>query len=157
GIISHILVRESDTVAEGQVLVRLEDAQTRAELSIVKSQLSELVLRRARLLAERDGLAAIEFPAGLARDDPELTTTLLGESRLFGGNTVHRESQKQQLELGITQIGEEILGLEAQRQAKGREIELVEIEFERISSLVHRDLAERGRLYSIDRDLVRLY
>lgn len=36
GIVSEIAVKEGDVVAAGQVLVRLEDTQTRAELSIVR-------------------------------------------------------------------------------------------------------------------------
>ena len=65
GIVSEIAVREGDQVKEGQVLLRLDDAQTRAELSIVRAQLLELSVRRARLLAERDLLAHIEFPGDL--------------------------------------------------------------------------------------------
>lgn len=157
GIVSEILVREGDTVRFGQVMFRLEDAQTRAELSIVESQLAEQTHRRARLLAERDGFSTIEFPASEIEADPEIEAFKLGEIRLFQGNFTHRESQKQQLELGITQIGEEILGLESQRQAKGREVELVEAEFERISSLASRALVESARVFSADRDRVRLH
>ena len=56
GIVKTISIREGDTVRKGQVLIALEDVQTRAELSIVRSQVSELSARRARLLAERDTL-----------------------------------------------------------------------------------------------------
>ena len=35
GIISEIAVREGDFVTKGQVMLRLDDAETRAELSIV--------------------------------------------------------------------------------------------------------------------------
>ena len=65
GIVSSIAVREGDFVRAGQVLIQLEDAQTKAELSIIRSQLIELSARKARLLAERDGLDAIENPPGL--------------------------------------------------------------------------------------------
>jgi HlyD family type I secretion membrane fusion protein len=157
GIVAQIMVREGDRVTEGQVLFRLEDAQTRAELSIVHSQLGELMVRRARLLAERDSLPAIEFPESLVGQDEEFAAIRLGERRLFEGNAHHRESQKQQLELGITQIGEEILGLESQRASKAREIELVEAEFGRIANLANRDLVESARVFSADRDRVRLH
>ena len=40
GIVSEIAVREGDHVEAGQVILRLDDVQTRAELSIVRSQLS---------------------------------------------------------------------------------------------------------------------
>jgi multidrug efflux pump subunit AcrA (membrane-fusion protein) len=66
GIVAEIAVREGDIVEAGQVLFRLEDAQLRAELSILSSQLAEAQVRRARLVADRDGLADIDFPIQLA-------------------------------------------------------------------------------------------
>src|SRR5690606_23503764 len=156
GIVSDIAVREGDVVKAGQVLIRLEDAQTKAELSIVRSQLIELAARKARLLAERDALEGIEFPATLDLDHPDTAFTVNGERRLFDGNRTNRESQKQQLELGIEQIGEEIKGLEAQRTSKDDEIALLEIEHKKVKSLADKGLVEGTRVYVSDRDKARL-
>ncbi len=62
GIVKEIRVREGDAVRKGQILIGLDDMQTRAELSIVQSQVVELTGRRARLLAEREGDDSISFP-----------------------------------------------------------------------------------------------
>jgi HlyD family secretion protein len=156
GIISEIAVREGDKVAAGDVLVRLEDAQTRAELSIVRSQLVELAAKQARLIAERDGLAAIEFPAMLDLTKPAISAIVQGEQRLFDGNGAQRETRKQQLELGIDQIDKEIGGLEAQRASKLVEIDLVAAEHLRISQLAEQGLIENARVYAIGRDRARL-
>lgn len=156
GIISHISVREGDFVNAGQVLLRLEDAQTKAELSITVAQLVDLATRKARLLAERDGLPAIEFPRELDLDRPEVRFLVNGETRLFDGHRMNRESQKQQLELSIDQVGEEIKGLESQRASKSDEILLVEEEHAKIRALADRHLIERNRLYASARDTARL-
>lgn len=156
GIVSEIAVREGDFVEAGQVLLRLEDAQTRAELSIVRSQLVELAARKARLLAERDGMEEIEFPPGLDRQVFEVAFLVNGETRLFAGNRINRESQKQQLELGIEQIGEEIKGLEAQRDAKDDESALLETEHEKIEGLAEKGLIEGSRVYNSSREKARL-
>ena len=156
GIISDIAVREGDFVRAGQVLIKLEDAQTKAELSIVRSQLVELAARKARLLAERDLLEAIEFPDGPSAGDHAAAVMMNGETRLFDGNRANRESQKQQLELGIEQIGEEIKGLEAQRASKDDEIALVEIEHKKVKGLVDKGLIENARVYTADREMARL-
>ncbi|MBN7756649.1 HlyD family type I secretion periplasmic adaptor subunit [Nitratireductor aquimarinus] len=156
GIVSDIAVREGDQVAKGQVLIRLEDAQTKAERSIVRSQLVELKVRKARLLAERDLLAEIEFPTMADLLEAETTSAMNGETRLFDGNRAHRESQKQQLELGIEQIGDEINGLEAQRRSKDDEIALLDIEHRKIKGLVEKQLIEGNRLYASDREKARL-
>lgn len=156
GIVSEIAVREGDRVEQGQVLLRLEDAQTKAELSIIDAQLLELSVRKARLLAERDDLPEIEFPAQLDVSRPEIRAIVNGETRLFTGNRVNRESQKQQLELGVDQIGEEVKGLESQKISKSDEIVLVKVEVAKLKSLADKRLIERGPVYTSERDLVRL-
>ena len=80
GIISEIAVKEGDFVKEGEVLIRLDDAQTRAELAIVRAQLAEASVRRARLdrRARRAGSAV-----GLRRSPTRSSTCtalLVGES-----------------------------------------------------------------------------
>jgi HlyD family type I secretion membrane fusion protein len=156
GIVREISVREGGAVEEGQVLIRLEDAQTKAELSIIRSQLLENTIKQARLLAERDGLPAIEFSDDLDRSVPEVTSLVLGETRLFEGNRRSRESQKQQLELSIRQIADEIRGLEAQRGAKKEEIGLVSIELGKMRDLAGKGLLEESRVTGLDRERARL-
>ncbi|SFG94153.1 HlyD family secretion protein [Palleronia marisminoris] len=156
GIVREISVREGDSVKEGQVLIRLEDAQTKAELSIIRSQLVENQIRRSRLLAERDGLVTIEFPDNLDEAQVETASLVLGETRLFEGNTKSRESQKQQLELSIRQIHDEIQGLEAQRASKDEEIVLVAGEVTKMKTLSDKGLLEESRLTAVDRERARL-
>lgn len=156
GIVSDIAVREGDFVTAGQVLIRLEDAQTKAELSIVLSQLVELAARKARLLAERDLVHTIEFPKELSIGQPEVVVIVNGETRLFNGNRANRQSQKSQLELGIEQIGEEIKGLEAQRTSKDDEITLLDVEHQKIKGLADKQLIEGTRVYTSNRDKARL-
>jgi HlyD family secretion protein len=156
GIVSEIAVREGDFVRKDQVLIRLEDAQTKAELSILRSQLVELSARKARLLAERDDLAAIEFPNRLDMAVSDVAFIVNGEKRLFEGNRANRDSQKQQLELGIQQIGEEIKGLEAQRASKDDEIALLEVEHKKLKGLADKRLIENTRVYTSNRDRARL-
>jgi len=156
GIVSHIAVREGHFVSAGAIMVRLDDVQTRAELSIVRSQLSELLARRARLTAERDGLEIIQIPVNAAVPITYDDLVAFGEIRLFEGNRKNRESQKEQLRSEIIQLQEEIKGLEAQHAAKEQELELVRQEHEKLAVLATQKLVETSRLYSITRDLARL-
>ncbi|QNI02550.1 HlyD family type I secretion periplasmic adaptor subunit [Halomonas sp. SH5A2] len=154
GIVSEIAIREGDFVQAGDVLLRLQDTETKAELSIVRSKLAELAIRRARLLAERDGLAEIEFPADLdANDSPDV---FLGETRLFDGNRTSLQSKKQQLELSVEQIADEIKGLEAQQQSKDDEFRLVATEYEANKGLVAKGVIARTHLVPIARDRAKL-
>ena len=156
GIVGEIHVREGDRVAQGQVILELTDAQTEAELSIVAAQLRELMLRAARLAAERDGLAELVFPPLPGPDSPAAESIAEGERRLFEGNARARESRKRQLALGIVQIEEELQGLTVQLAAKDEEIALQSAEHDRLASLLARDLIEMTRVAASQREMVLL-
>ena len=156
GIISEIAVREGDFVTKGQVMLRLDDAETRAELSIVRTQLVELMAKQARLMAERDNLDSIMMSSELTSRTEDFPHVFFGEKRMFDGNRQNRESQKEQLVLGIDQLGEEIKGLESQRDAKIDEIALVKTEHGKIKGLTDKRLIETSRKYIIDREMAKL-
>ena len=156
GIVSMISVREGDFVKKDQVLIKLEDVQTRAELSIIRSQLTELTARRSRLLAERDGAPELVYPEGYANSSPEAAKIAASELNLFTGNRADRQSQKEQLELRIAQIEKEIVGLKAQYRAKDDEIRMVEAENAKLRDLFSKGFIENVRIYTADRELARL-
>lgn len=156
GIVSEIAVREGDFVRAGQTLLRLDDVQTRAELSIIRSQITELAARRARLVAERDGHAELTFPAGFESSSREAAQVAEAEETLFHSRLTDRIGQKQQLAMRIAQIEKEVIGLEAQRVAKIDEIRLVEAENDKIRKLLAKGLVESTRLYTGERDAARL-
>uniref|UniRef100_Q07SW8 Membrane fusion protein (MFP) family protein n=1 Tax=Rhodopseudomonas palustris (strain BisA53) TaxID=316055 RepID=Q07SW8_RHOP5 len=156
GIVKTLAVRQGDFVQQGQVLATLDDVQIKAELLIVRSQLGEAIGRRARLIAERDNLAEIEFPEDLATLSSSASTVITGEQRLFTGNKLTRDSQKEQLELSISQTGEEINGMEARHAAKEQEIKLVSAEREKLEGLFERKIVEYTRVYSVQRDWARI-
>lgn len=56
GIIAAIDVREGDLVQEGQLLMRLQDTEARAQLAINETERVAQEALLARLIAERDGL-----------------------------------------------------------------------------------------------------
>ena len=54
GVVGEVRVRDGDRVKAGDIVVRLDETVTRANLSIVTKGLNELAARKARLEAERD-------------------------------------------------------------------------------------------------------
>jgi HlyD family secretion protein len=156
GIVKTLAIRQGDLVSEGQVLATLDDVQIRAELLIVRAQLGEALGRQARLIAERDNRKLIEFPSELAQISAAADLVIHGESRLFAGNKLGRDSQKEQLELSITQTEEEIRGMEARLSAKEQEIKLVGAERDKLDHLFEKRIVDYSRVYSAHRDWARI-
>lgn len=156
GIIKTLAIRQGDLVKGGQVLATLDDVQVRAELLIVRSQLAEALGRQARLIAERDNLPSITFPKELVGLASTAEAAIQGERRLFAGNKLGRDSQKEQLALSISQTGEEINGMESRLAAKLEEIKLVGEERDKLAGLFEKKIVEYARVYTAHRDWARI-
>src|SRR5678816_2486014 len=83
GVVGELRVRNGDAVKAGDVVVRLDDTITRANLAIVLKGLDELNARQAREEAERDGAEFPTLPAELLarRSDPEVARLIDGEQK----------------------------------------------------------------------------
>lgn len=158
GVVSELLVREGDQVKAGDLLVRLDETVTRANLSVIEKALIELAARQARNEAERDGLSEVTFPEDLlARaEDPEVATILRDESRLFLIRRIAREGQKSQLQERIGQYLEESRGLADQVKAKDSEIALVGQELKGVRVLWESKMIPIMRLIALERDEARI-
>ena len=159
GIVGELRVRDGDRVKQGDIVVRLDDTVTRANLAIVNKGLNELYARRARLESERDGLDTVRFPDDLlarAEADPEVASLVDGERKLFDLRSSARNGQKAQLKQRIEQLGEEIRGLKAQRESKEKEIKLIIREKEGVHDLWRQKLVPLTKLTQIERDETRL-
>lgn len=156
GVIQAINVHKGQHVVAGDVLLRLDDVQIRTERSIIKGQLAELVARQARLIAERDAAKEISFPLDFLSTYPDAMLILHGEQQLFESTTRNRESQREQLQLQISQLEQEIGGLQFQATALADELALAREERERMGSLSEKGLIETTRLNVADRELARM-
>src|ERR1051325_8364949 len=65
GVVGELRVRDGDTVKAGDVVIRLDDTITRANLAVVLKGLDELAARQNREEAERDGGDSPNFSAEL--------------------------------------------------------------------------------------------
>src|ERR1041384_7121101 len=65
GVVAELNVRDGSMVNAGDIVIKLDDTQTRANLQIVVKGLDELAARRAREEAELDGMDGVTFPGDL--------------------------------------------------------------------------------------------
>jgi len=158
GIVGELRVHDGDRVHAGEIVVRLDETVTRANLAIVTKGLGELMARKARLESERDGLDTITFPAQLVADegDPDRAAAMDSERKLFSLRKTARSGQKAQLQERVAQLGEEITGLAAQQNSKAKEIALVERELAGVRDLWNKNLVQLTRLTALEREAARL-
>ena len=159
GIVGELRVRDGDYVKAGDVLVRLDQTVMRANLAIVTKGLDQLLARKARLEAERDGAEDVAFPADImtrAAADPEIGAALVSEQKLFELRRTERLGQKAQLTQRVSQLAEEIGGIEAQQAAKTQEIDLITRELAGVRDLYARNLVQLSRLTQLEREVARL-
>jgi HlyD family secretion protein len=158
GIVGELRVRDGDRVRAGDIVVRLDETVTRANLAIVTKGLDELTARKARLESERDGSDTIIFPAQLlaGAGDPDRAAAMDSERKLFNLRRTARNGQKAQLRERIAQFQEEITGLIAQQDSKAKETALLERELAGVRELWKQNLVQLTRLTALEREAARL-
>ena len=151
GVVGELLAKDGDRVHAGDVLVRLDATQTKANLGIITKQLDELSARQAREEAERDGQDEPGYPQALLdrRSDPEVDHVLSGETRLFGIRVAARAGQRSQLE-------EQISGLQVQQQARVSQIDWIKKELVGVNDLWKQKLVPYTRVTALEREASRL-
>lgn len=158
GVVKELHARIGNRVKHGDILLRLDDTVTRANLAIVVKSLAEIAVRQARLEAERDGAEAIVFPDEILvqASDPSIAVPLASERKLFEFRRAARLGQKSQLQERITQLQQEARSLHAQAIAKESEIKLIATELEAVRILWEKKLIPISRATALEREAVRL-
>ena len=159
GIIGELRVRDDQLVQAGDILVRLDDTQTKANLGVFTTNLDELRARQARQEAEKEGSGAITFPGDLLdREamDPAVARILEGERKLFDFRMESRAGQKAQLHERVAQLRQEVGGVAEQINAKTKEIEIIQQELKGLLELWKKQLVTYNRVTALQRDAARL-
>jgi HlyD family secretion protein len=154
GIVGELKVHEGQRVGEGELLVRLDETVTRANLQVVSKQLDEFLARQARLEAERDGADKVVTPPEFADrlQEPAIAKIMSSERTLFEARRAARDAQKDQLRKRISQSQDEIRGLRAQQDSKAREAVFISEELKGVRELYEKNLVQLPRLNALERD-----
>ncbi len=159
GVVGEILARDGDSVAAGDVLVRLDGTFLKSELAVIEGQLAEIFVRRARLIAERDDAQAPDYsdaPQFTTLEGPALQTLIDGQTNLFRARATSLDQEARQLGEQQAQIERQIEGTEAQLAALSRQLDLISQELTDVQSLFDRGLVQGTRLLELQREEARL-
>ena len=160
GVVADVLINEADLVEAGQLLVRLDDTLLSSQKAVIEAELFELLARKVRLKAERDGDDILEgFDPELlerAEVDPDISELIEGQQRLFDARTASIENEIDRLIQQASQLDRQIDGFHAQQVALGRQMELIGEELQDKLTLLERGLAQAPQVLALQRDEARL-
>lgn len=160
GVVGELRVRDGTRVRAGDILVRLDETQTKAAASIITKSVDDLLARQARLETERDGASEIAFPPALLeparQPDSDAARAITSERSLFNLRRQARGGQKSQLKERSAQLQEEIKGYTGQFEAKKKEVDFVQKELEGVRTLWEKNLVPISRLTALERDAARI-
>lgn len=159
GVVGELLVKDGDVVAAGDILLRFDDKQLRSELAIIEGQLFELLARKIRLEAERDGLERLPAPDALLAEvmsNPEVQALIDGQQRLFEARADTLRQSAEQIAEQIAQAGNQIDGADAQLAALETQKSLIETELADTKSLFDKGLTPASRVSALQREQARL-
>ncbi|MDG1107885.1 MAG: HlyD family type I secretion periplasmic adaptor subunit [Burkholderiaceae bacterium] len=156
GIVDEVLVREGQMVEKDQVLMRLDDAVSRANFESIRQRYLGLSAMQVRLLAEQAGAKTLKFGEDLvsaAAADPFMAAQITNQRQLF-------QSRRQALAADLAEMDAAMESVVTQRDAaktmlKQRESQLASLqeELRSLRGLVKDGYAPRNRLLELERTL----
>jgi len=158
GIVDDILVHDGSEVQAGDILVRLDNTRANANLSILQGDQDTHTALQSRLLAERDNLPALVFPAELTAraQDPTVAALMRAQSDLFAARKNSMENQKSILEQRIQQYREQIVGLQALQRSKESQLRTIRDELNDLQGLLASGYVTKTRVLQLEREAARL-
>jgi len=160
GIVREILVRNGSEVRKGDLLIRLDDTELRANADVLRNRLQQGLARHARLEAERDGRAAIDWqnavPDGL---EPPLALSPAQramQQQTFAVRRSSRGGRVVQLAEKVQQMTQRIAGVRGLMQAKTEQKAMVDSELQSLRDLLADGFVGAARLLPLERERAAL-
>ena len=153
GIVKEVLVREGEEVKEGQLLLRLDEAVTRANFEGSRQRYLGLRAMQGRLLAEQSGAASIRFHPDLEKEasDPLIRQQMMTQEQLF-------MTRRSLLRSDLQSIEESIQGQQGLIESYGgmlsnrrNQLGLLNEELGQLRGLVKEGYAPRNRQLEMER------
>jgi HlyD family secretion protein len=130
-----------------------------ANQGIVTRGLYDALAQKVRLEAERSGATELVFPKDYiarAAEDPMAAEAIRIETNAFDAGVAARAGLKDQLRKKINELEQQLVGLDAQKDALGRQIDLAKSEVEGLRTLRSQDLVSTQRITEAEMRLAQL-
>lgn len=156
GIISKIMVKNGDLVAAGEQLLSIDGTQAMAQLEIANAQFIGLKVREARLMAERDKLSRVSYPANLDLKFNGVRQEIEAQDEIFRSQKVALEGSVDVLEQRIEQLQSRLVGLAALKTSKEELAASFSEELADVEELLRQGFSDKQKLRVLERNVARL-
>jgi len=158
GKIAAILAKDGDEVQAGQVLVKLDDTQSRSQLDVTKGQWISSLAVEARLAAERTGAASVRFPPELQAmaEDPRASAAMALQQQLFATRRQALRSELAAMDENLRGLDARIRGLEASKAGKEEQSRLLNEQLRNMRALAEEGFLARNRVLDQERNLAAM-
>jgi protease secretion system membrane fusion protein len=155
GIVKEVLVGEGDRVTEGQPLLRLDEAATRAQYESVRQRYLGYRAVQGRLIAEQSGAATITFHPDLvsAANDPLIRSHMDTQQQLFQSRKSALRADMRGLQEGIEGQQALIRSYQGVLENRRGQIALLNDELKHTRELVKEGYTPRNRQLELERML----
>jgi len=152
GAIADIFVRDGDTIAQGDVLMRLDPTLLQINLDSARGRLASALALHARLKAEQRDADEIDFVyQDLPFDTPDTGEHEKIQIDIFNARAAVREGQQEQLAESLLQFGNQSAGIAGQISALEDQIALLERDIGNMGSLAKQGLARQSQMSELQR------
>lgn len=153
GIVREIRVREAQAVKTGDVMMRLDDSQAKANHESARQQYFSLRAQESRLEAEQKGAAQIRFHPDLmaAKEDLLASEYMNLQRQLFISRRMALRGEQSILAQSLNGTQETLRGLQAQLEGKQAQLKLVREQLAATRELAREGYLTRNRWYEEER------
>ncbi len=152
GTVGDILVRDGDTVAAGDLVVRLDPTLVQTNLDISRTRIAAALALRARLQAEQDGKSVLSFNyPSLPFTLPDTAAHERSQREIFAARAAVLQGGRDQLTETLLQYDSQTAGTEAQIAAIQDQLNLLERDIANKSDLAGRGLVRQSELSDLQR------
>lgn len=153
GLIEKVLVREGQLVNAGDVLIKLDEAQARAEFESARQRYLSFRANEDRLVAEQTGQAKINFhPDVLAdKDSPLISQHMQTQEQLLTSRRLALRSELASIGEAMQAQQEAAKGFAEQLESRKQQMAFLNEERTGMRDLVKEGYAPRNKLLELER------
>jgi HlyD family type I secretion membrane fusion protein len=155
GVIEKLLVREGDSVQQGQLLIQLSDIQARSQYQLSQTQLYRALANKDRINAERQAQTQINWSEHTLELShlPEMQQWMQSQQDLMQRRLATHQTSIQVRHDQIAQAQAQINGFKRIEASLERQIDLLKQDIEDLQRLFNRNFIDKQRIREQEQQL----